>query len=140
MPTKILPGLPYPQGATWDGTGVNFALYSENATRVELCLFDEVDSDQQEVVELRECTGYVWHCYVPGLTIGQLYGYRVHGPYQPEKGLRFNPAKLLIDPYATAITGEVNWDYPVFGYRLGDPRGDLSCDSQDDAAGMPKGI
>ncbi len=140
MTTKILPGLPYPQGATWDGTGVNFALYSENATRVELCLFDELDSDKQETIELRECAGYVWHCYVPGLTIGQLYGYRVHGAYEPEKGFRFNPAKLLIDPYATALAGQVNWDYPVFGYRLGDPGGDLSCDSQDDSAGIPKAI
>jgi isoamylase len=140
MATKILPGLPYPQGATWDGTGVNFAIYSENATQVELCLFDELDSDNHETIPVRECTGYVWHCYVPGLTIGQLYGYRVYGPYEPEKGFRFNPAKLLIDPYAKAIAGEVNWDYPVFGYRLGDPTADLSCDSQDDSAGIPKGV
>jgi isoamylase len=137
---KILPGSPYPQGATWDGTGVNFAVYSENATRVELCLFDGVASDQHDTIELQECTGFVWHCYVPGLTIGQLYGYRVHGPYEPEKGLRFNPAKLVIDPYAKAIAGKVNWDYPIFGYRLGDQAQDLSCDSQDDAAGMPKGV
>ncbi len=140
MPAKILPGSPYPQGATWDGNGVNFALYSENATRIELCLFDELDSDTHETIEIRECTGYVWHAYVPGISTGQLYGYRVHGPYEPEKGLRFNPAKLLIDPYATALAGEVNWNYPVFGYRLGDPNGDLSCDSQDDAAGMPKAV
>ncbi|HZQ52936.1 MAG TPA: glycogen debranching protein GlgX [Bryobacteraceae bacterium] len=140
MPTRILPGSPYPQGATWDGTGVNFALYSENATGVELCLFNDLDTDEHDTIEMIECTGFVWHCYVPGLTIGQLYGYRVHGPYQPNQGHRFNPAKLLIDPYARAIAGKVNWDYPVFGYRLGDPREDLSCDSQDDAAGMPKGV
>lgn len=140
MATKTLPGSPYPQGATWDGTGVNFAIYSENATGVDLCLFDELRSDTHETIQVRECTGYVWHCYVPGLSIGQLYGYRVHGPYQPENGFRFNPAKLLIDPYARAITGKVDWDYPVFGYRLGDPNADLSCDSQDDAAGMPKGV
>jgi len=140
MTSKILPGSPYPQGATWDGTGVNFAIYSENATGVDLCLFDELRSENHETIQVRECTGYVWHCYVPGLSIGQLYGYRVHGPYQPENGFRFNPAKLLIDPYARAIAGKVDWDYPVFGYRLGDPNADLSCDSQDDAAGMPKGV
>ncbi len=140
MQRKIFPGLPYPQGATWDGTGVNFALYSEHATKVELCLFEELNSDNQEIVAIDECTGNVWHCYLPGLSIGQLYGYRVHGPYEPEKGLRFNPAKLLIDPYARAVAGSVNWDFPVFGYRLGDPGEDLSCDPQDDAAGMPKGV
>lgn len=109
MARKILPGSPYPQGATWDGTGVNFALYSENATRVELCLFD--DSDEQESVDLPECAGFVWHGYIPNLSIGQRYGYRVHGPYEPEKGLRFNPAKLVIDPYAKALSGRVDWDY-----------------------------
>jgi isoamylase len=140
MPIKVLPGSPYPQGATWDGTGVNFALYSESATRVDLCLFDTATSDQHDTIELHECTGHVWHCYLPGLTIGQLYGYRIHGPYEPEKGLRFNPAKLVIDPYAKAIAGKVNWDYPIFGYRLGDPAQDLSCDPQDDAGGMPKGV
>jgi isoamylase len=140
MTNNILPGSPYPQGATWDGTGVNFAIYSENATGVDLCLFDELNSDNHETIQIRECTGYIWHCYIPGLTIGQLYAYRVHGPYEPEKGFRFNPAKLLIDPYAKAVAGKVNWDHPVFGYRLGDPNADLSCDSQDDAAGMPKGV
>jgi isoamylase len=137
---KILPGSPYPQGATWDGTGVNFAVYSENATRVDLCLFRELGSAEHDTIEMQECTGYVWHCYLPGLTIGQLYGYRIHGPYEPEKGQRFNPAKLVIDPYAKATAGKVDWDYPIFGYRLGDPAQDLSCDPQDDAAGMPKGV
>ncbi len=89
---------------------------------------------------MRECTGYIWHCYIQGLSIGQLYGYRVHGPYEPEKGLRFNPAKLVIDPYAKALSGGVNWDYPVFGYRAGDPKADLSCDAGDDAPGVPKAI
>ncbi|MGA8030738.1 MAG: glycogen debranching protein GlgX [Bryobacteraceae bacterium] len=140
MPRKTLPGSPYPQGATWDGTGVNFALYSENATDVELCLFTELGSAKQDTIHLKECVGHVWHCYVPGLSIGQLYGYRVNGAYEPERGKRFNPAKLLIDPYAKAVAGSVNWDYPIFGYRLGDPAQDLSCDSQDDAAGMPKGV
>src|SRR5256885_5492719 len=96
MPRTILPGKPYPQGATWDGTGVNFSLYSEKATGVELCLFDDVDSSEAEVVPLRESTGYVWHGWIPGIRLGQLYGYRVHGPYAPERGERFNPNKLLI--------------------------------------------
>lgn len=140
MPRSILPGKPYPQGATWDGTGVNFSLYSEKAAAVELCLFDEVDSAETEVVSVRECTGYVWHCYLPGAKLGQLYGYRVLGPCEPERGERFNPAKLLIDPYARALAGRVNWDAPVFGYKLGDPREDLSCDPDDDARGVPKGV
>ncbi|MBZ5724903.1 MAG: glycogen debranching protein GlgX [Acidobacteriia bacterium] len=140
MPRTVLPGKPYPQGATWDGTGVNFSLYSENATGVELCLFDEVDSSETETVPFRECTGYVWHGYLPGIKLGQLYGYRVHGPYQPEQGHRFNPAKLLIDPYATALAGALNWDAPVFGYRMGDPAADLSCDAGDDGWGVPKSV
>jgi glycogen operon protein len=140
MSVKILPGSPYPQGATWDGIGVNFAIYSENATQVDLCLFDDMDSDKHDTIPIRENTGFVWHCYVSGLTIGQLYGYRIHGPYEPEQGLRFNPSKLLIDPYAKAVAGKVNWSYPVFGYRLGDPSADLSHDEEDDAAGIPKGV
>jgi glycogen operon protein len=119
---------------------VNFAIYTENATGVDLCLFDELDSAEAQVVPFKESTGYVWHCYVAGLTIGQLYGYRIHGPYEPEKGLRFNSSKLLIDPYARAIAGEVNWKYPVFSYTLGDPKADLSKSEQDDAAGIPKGV
>src|SRR4029078_12330205 len=83
-------------------------------------------------------TAYVWHCYVPGLTIGQLYGYRVHGPYEPENGLRFNSSKLLIDPYARAIAGELNWKHPVLSYKLGDTKGDVSKCEEDDAAGIPK--
>jgi glycogen operon protein len=138
MPTQTLPGSPYPQGSTWDGIGVNFAIYTENAIGVDLCLFNELDSAEPEVIPLKESTGYVWHCYVPGLTIGQLYGYRVHGPYEPENGLRFNSSKLLIDPYARAIAGEVNWNYPVFSYKLGDPNEDLSKCEEDDAAGIPK--
>jgi len=140
MPRTCLPGKPYPQGATWDGAGVNFSLYSERATSVELCLFDAVDASHCECVTLRECTGYVWHCYLPGIRIGQLYGYHVQGPYDPEHGDRFNPAKLLIDPYARAVCGPLNWDAPVFGYKIGDPKEDLSCDTSDDAWGVPKGV
>jgi len=133
-----LPGKPYPQGATWDGTGVNFSLYSEGATGVELCLFEDVDSSDCEIIAIRESTGHVWHCYVPGIKLGQLYAYRVHGPYEPERGQRFNPAKLLIDPYARAVAGMLNWDAPVFGYKLGDPQQDLSRDDENDSWGVPK--
>src|SRR5665213_2054951 len=131
MPIKILPGSPYPQGATWDGTGVNFAIYSENATSVELCLFNELGEPESEKILVPECTAYVWHCYVPGLSIGQLYGYRVNGPYEPEKGLRFNPTKLVIDPYAKAVAGKVDWNYPIFNYVLNDPQADLGRCEQD---------
>ena len=138
MPRTILPGKPYPQGATWDGTGVNFSLYSESATAVELCLFEDVETAEVETLAFRESSGYVWHAYLPGVKPGQLYGYRVHGPYEPERGSRSNPAKLLIDPYAKAVAGALNWDAPVFGYRIGDPAEDLSLDETDDAWGVPK--
>ena len=141
MRRKILPGKPYPLGATCDGEGVNFAVYSETAEEVELCLFDDRDSEsQRECVSLGEVTGHVWHAYLPALGPGQLYGYRVHGPYKPEEGLRCNPAKLLIDPYAKAICGSVNWKAPVFGYQLGNKATDLSRDDSDDAWGKPKCI
>ena len=138
MGRTILPGRPYPQGATWDGTGVNFALYSENAERVQLCLFDERDSAQCETLDVVERTAHVWHCYLPNCKPGQFYGYRVHGPYDPGRGFRFNPSKLLIDPYATAIAGNVDWSQPIFPYQLGHPEEDLAKDDRDDAAGMPK--
>ena len=142
MKRTILPGRPYPQGATWDGAGTNFALYSERAERVELCLFRDAEQGQgtvqSECIALTEQTAYVWHCYIPGIQPGQLYGYRVHGPYEPDKGLRFNPAKLLIDPYARAIVGKVDWNSRVFPYKLGDPNEDLAKDDEDDASGMQK--
>jgi len=123
----------------WDGQGVNFALYSEAATKVELCLFDDkTASMERERIALPEVTGHVWHAYLPEIKPGQLYGYRVHGPYQPEAGLRFNPAKLLIDPYAKAIAGSVNWEAPVFGYQFGHNDADLSRSDDDDAWGVPK--
>ena len=128
MLSKTLPGSHYPLGATWDGMGVNFAIFSEHATAVELCLFDEPDAPPTATVPFVESTGHIRHCYVQGLTIGQLYGYRVHGPYEPEKGLRFNPAKLLIDPYAKALTGKVDWSKPVFSYKLGDPAAESVLD------------
>jgi len=139
MVSKVLPGKPYPLGANWDGKGVNFAIFSETATKVELCLFDEPAArTENERIPLREVTGHVWHAYIPDIHPGQTYGYRIHGPYEPEAGLRFNPAKLVIDPYAKAISGRVNWEAPVFGYQLGDQDADLSRDDQDDAWGMPK--
>jgi isoamylase len=138
---RLLPGKPYPLGATWDGKGTNFAIYSENATRVDLCLFNsEADRGESERIRLTELTAHVWHIYLPGVMPGQLYGYRVHGPYEPSAGHRFNPNKLVIDPYAKAIAGQVNWEVPVFGYELLHPDGDLSFDTQDSARGIPKGI
>jgi isoamylase len=132
------PGNPYPLGATWDGQGVNFALFSENADRVELCIFDPSGKTEIERIELRERTDRIWHCYLPYCQLGQLYGYRVHGQYDPENGHRFNPNKLLLDPYAKATVGPLDWSYPHFGYRLGDEEEDLSYDERDNAAGMPK--
>jgi isoamylase len=138
MPRTILPGKPYPQGATWDGTGVNFSLYSESATRVELCLFEDLQARTSETIALREVTGHVWHSYLPGVKLGQLYAYRVHGPHDPDSGQRHNPAKLLIDPYARAVAGRIDWKAPVFAYKVGDPAEDLSLDEEDDVWGVPK--
>ena len=136
---RIWPGNPYPLGATWDGEGVNFALFSEHATGVELCLFDRPDDGRESArIPLRERTNMVWHVYLPDARPGQMYGYRVEGPYAPEEGHRFNPAKLLHDPYAKAISGIVNWHDALFGYTVGDPREDLSCDPRDSAGYMPK--
>ena len=116
------PGYPYPLGATWDGRGVNFALFSENATRVELCLFSSVDGGGDSTcVPLVEQTDMVWHAYLPEIRPGKIYGYRVHGPYEPGAGHRFNPAKLVMDPYAKAVARAVAWDDAMFGYRIGDP-------------------
>jgi isoamylase len=139
MPTRIRPGRPYPLGATWDGTGVNFSLYSEHAEQVELCLFDSEDpSIEIERFVLPDQTAYVWHGYLPGVGPGQLYGFRVYGPYQPEDGHRFNPAKLLIDPYAKAIVGKVDWNARVHGFEPESEMVDLSRDDNDSAWGMPK--
>ena len=137
-PLKIRPGQPYPLGATWDGIGVNFALFSEHATHVELCLFDSPDSAPESTrVTLPEQTDMVWHCYVPGLRPGQLYGYRVHGPYDPHAGHRFNPAKVVLDPYSKAIGRMVRWCDENFGYVIGDPAEDLLRDDRDNAASAP---
>jgi isoamylase len=138
---KIRPGSPYPLGATWDGEGVNFALFSENASGVELCLFEgSKGNDELARVRVTEHTDLVWHVYIPGLRPGQRYGYRVHGPYEPERGHRFNPAKLLIDPYAKAIDGHVRWNELIFGYQLGHPDADLSKDDRDSSPAVPKSV
>ncbi len=132
------PGSPIPQGATWDGKGVNFALFSEASEGAELCLFDSPEQPQEtERIPFVERTNGVWHIYIPGLKPGQLYGYRVKGPYEPQKGLRFNPNKLLLDPYAKAIGRELKWADEVFGYQLGHPEQDLSCDDRDSAPFAP---
>lgn len=138
---KVWPGRSYPLGATWDGEGANFALFSENATAVELCLFDHDDQDiETHRIRLEERTDQVWHVYLPEVRPGQRYGYRVHGPYDPKAGHRFNPHKLLIDPYTKALTGVVKWSDAAFGYRIGDKDQDLSFDARNNAGNVPKGI
>jgi glycogen operon protein len=137
---KTWPGQPYPLGATWDGSGVNFALFSENATEVELCLFDGPGGEQETRIQMTEQTDLVWHIYLPEVRPGQFYGYRVHGPYAPHEGHRFNPAKLLRDPYAKAFDGVIQWDDALFGYVIGHPDEDLSKDDRDSAPYSPKSI
>ncbi|MDD5348590.1 MAG: glycogen debranching protein GlgX [Chthoniobacteraceae bacterium] len=140
-PLKVWLGEPYPLGATWCGNGVNFALYSENATGVDLCLFDNADAPHEQVrVRMTEQTDQVWHVFLPEIRPGQLYGYRVYGPYEPAKGSRFNSSKLLIDPYAKAICGQVLWGDEMLGYDPHAPEADLSRDYRDDAWGVPKSV
>jgi len=136
--TAVWRGYPYPLGATWDGEGVNFALFSEHAERVELCLFDPRGRREIERISMRWQTDQVWHCYLPQARPGLLYGYRVHGPYDPEKGLRFNSRKLLLDPYARQVVGSIMWTDALYGYRVGGPREDLTADRRDSAPAMPK--
>lgn len=137
----VLPGRPYPLGATWEGEGVNFALFTEQAQRVELCLFDSPDAKHEtRRIMLPESTHNIWHAHVTGVGPGQLYGYRVHGPYDPKAGHRFNPQKVLLDPYAKAIGRPLRWADQVFGYKLGDKQQDLSMDKRDSAAYAPLGI
>jgi isoamylase len=133
----VWPGGPFPLGATWDGSGTNFALFSAHATKVELCLFDG-DGKETERIPLPEFTDEIWHGYLPGIRPGQIYGYRVNGPYEPDEGHRFNPAKLLLDPYAKSIKGSLQWNDALFGYTIGHPDGDLSLDERDSAPFMPK--
>ncbi len=137
-PSRIREGLPFPLGATWDGLGVNFALFSANATKVELCIFDASGEEEIERIELPEYTDEIYHGYLPDAHPGLIYGYRVHGPYDPENGHRFNPNKLLIDPYAKQLVGELKWSEALFGYTIGHPDGDLSFDERDSAPFVPK--
>ncbi len=139
-PLEVREGVPFPRGATWDGAGVNFALFSANATKVEVCLFDQKGEQEIQRIQLPEFTDEVWHGYVPDIGPGTLYGYRVYGPYAPEEGHRFNPNKLLLDPYACAHFGELKWNPALFGYTVGSEQGDLSFDERDSAPFMPKCI
>ena len=134
----VWPGRPYPRGASWDGMGVNFALFSEHAESVELCLFDRTGRQETARLRLREQTDQIWHGYLPQVRPGQLYGYRVHGPYRPRDGHRFNPNKLLLDPYARNIVGTMRWHDALFGYRIGHAEADLSFDRRDSAPYMPR--
>src|SRR6186713_2339011 len=139
MSRLLWPGRPYPLGPTWDGEGVNFALFADNATAVELCLFDAATGEaEKERINLYEKTHQIWHGYIPGLKPGQLYGYRVYGPYEPENGHRFNPHKLLIDPYAKALSGTIQWHDALFGYIPGHPNEDLSFNDMDSARYIPR--
>src|SRR3954471_23864316 len=135
---RVWPGSPYPLGANWVGTGVNFALFSAHATKVELCLFDRPDATQETArIPLPEKTAMIWHGFLPDVRPNQIYGYRVHGPYEPAAGHRFNPHKVVLDPYAKAIGRPLHWDDSVFGYRIGDEQADLSFDERDSAAFSP---
>jgi isoamylase len=136
--TTVWPGRPDPRGAAWDGEGVNFALFSEHADAVELCIFDDAGRRELQRVPLTERTDQVWHCYLPEARPGMLYGYRVHGPYRPDEGHRFNAHKLVLDPYAMQIVGALRWSDALFGYTVGHKREDLSYDRRDSAGGMPK--
>lgn len=140
MRYPIYPGRPYPLGATWDGEGVNFAVYSENAEAMELCLFSDNASTEIQRIKISEISHHVWHVYIPGLAPGQLYGYRAYGPFDPENGQRFNGNKLLIDPYAKAIAGAVQWHDSLFGYVVGHPDGDLSFSETDSGPYLPKSV
>ncbi|MDB5230172.1 MAG: glycogen debranching protein [Chitinophagaceae bacterium] len=135
------PGRPYPLGSMWDGEGVNFSLFADNATGVDLCLFDQaMGAPETARIKMQERSYQMWHCYVPELKPGQLYGYRVYGPYEPSNGHRFNPNKLLIDPYAKAISGTVEWHDSLFGYQVGDPAADMSFSDSDSAPFIPKSV
>jgi len=136
--TAVWPGRPYPRGAFWDGEGVNFAIFSEHAEKVELCLFDVKGKSEVQRVELKERSDFVWHCYLPELRPGMLYGFRLHGPYRPQEGHRFNPNKLLIEPYAKDIVGTPHWSDAHFGYVIGSKHDDLSFSRRDNASVMPK--
>ena len=134
---RIREGLPFPRGATWDGQGTNFALFSANATKVEVCIFDDKGEREIYRIELPEYTNQIWHGYLPDVKPGTIYGYRVHGPYDPDAGHRFNPNKLLLDPYAVAYSGKLEWNPAIFGYKM-ESCDDMTFDERDSAPFMPK--
>src|ERR1700744_2233479 len=140
LPTKLDAGRPYPLGSSWDGLGINFAVFSANAEKIELCLFDEGGRPKIARLPLPEYDEEIWHGYLPHADPGLVYGYRAYGPYDPGQGHRFNPAKLLLDPYAKSVIGGVRWTDAVFGYRINSARKDLSMDRRDSASAMPKAI
>ncbi|SEM90117.1 glycogen operon protein [Sphingomonas gellani] len=137
---RLQPGSPYPLGATFDGLGVNFAVFSANADAIELCLFDQAGKRELKRFFLPECTDEVWHGYLPNAEPGLVYGYRAHGRYEPEAGHRFNANKLLLDPYARKLNGQIKWTDALHGYRIGSRREDLSFDKRDSAPAMPKAV
>ncbi|MGE3651703.1 MAG: glycogen debranching protein GlgX, partial [Reyranellaceae bacterium] len=137
---RLLPGSPHPRGATWDGLGINFAVFSAHATRIELCIFDPSGRREIKRLALPEYTDEVWHGYLPGEHAGLVYGYRAYGPYEPARGHRFNPNKLLLDPYARRLAGELRQSDALYGYRLSSARADLSFDRRDSAPGMLKAV
>jgi glycogen operon protein len=137
---RVLPGAPYPLGATVQPGGCNFAVFAGGAERVDLCLFDPSGRSEQRRLSLPECTDGVWHGFVSEVQEGQLYGYRAHGPYDPAQGVRYNGNKLLLDPYARRLSGALRWSDALYGYRIGSPRGDLALDRRDSAFAMPKGV
>ena len=136
--SKVWPGKPYPLGATWDGLGVNFSVFSQNATKVELCLFDSTKAERETIrIPLHEQTDLVWHCYLPDVRLGQLYGYRVRGPDDLASGHRFNPAKVVLDPYAKQIGRTFRWSDEVFGDAMDLPAGQRTADTRDSAPFAP---
>jgi glycogen operon protein len=137
---RLLPGAPYPLGATWDGLGTNFAVFSAHAEQIDLCLFDPSGRRETDRIPLPECTDEVWHGYLPNAQAGLIYGYRARGPYEPHNGHRFNEHKLLLDPYARRLAGELRWSDALFGYRVNSARADLSIDRRDSAPGMLKAV
>ncbi|MGN6484557.1 MAG: glycogen debranching protein GlgX, partial [Thermomicrobiales bacterium] len=139
-PERIRPGRPYPLGSTWDGHGTNFAVFSEHAEAIEICLYEDGEETPSRVFSLPEQTTRVWHGYIDGVAPGTLYGIRAHGPFNPERGLRFNAAKVLLDPYAKAIHGAITWDPSVYADAFEDPEDDLSLDESPSDAAMPKAI
>jgi isoamylase len=140
LPDRLSPGSPYPLGATWDGLGVNFAVFSAHAERMDLCIFDPAGRREIARYEMPEWTDEVWHGYLPHVRAGLLYGYRAYGPYEPMRGHRFNNNKLLVDPYAKGLFGETRWTDAMFGYRVNSPRADLTYDRRDSAPAMPKSV